>query len=60
MMILPTYSTYSLLECVSFLTETSIRHRAWKIDDQYLTRNNLKYIQSKFLDADLGSDINKL
>ena len=60
MMILPTYRTYPTMKCVSILTETSIRHRAWIIDDKYVTQNNLKYIQSKFIDAELRSDSNKV
>ena len=37
MMILPTYSTYPLLKCVSFLTETSRWHHARIIDNQYIS-----------------------
>ena len=47
-------------ECVSFLTETSRWHHAWRIDNQYVTQNNLKYIESKFIDAELGSDSNNM
>ena len=42
MMILPTYTTYPLMKCVSFLNEISIWHSAWRIDNQYVTQNDLR------------------
>ena len=60
MMILQTYLIYPLMKCVSFLNEISIWHHAWRIDYQYVTRNNMKYIQSKILDAELVSDSYKV